>query len=157
MNAVVTKLFEHMFWADQRVLRLLEDSETRTAEALRLASHVISAERIWLARVRGEATSRPVVWPDWTWEELFEAAQESRESWAAFLEELDPSALERPVSYRAGNGALFETSVIDILTHVALHGSYHRGQIANAVRRSGAEPVNTDFMVYVRSVQRSAD
>jgi uncharacterized damage-inducible protein DinB len=42
--------------------------------------------------------------------------------------------------------------VEDVLLHVALHGSYHRGQIAAAVRAAGGEPVNTDFVTWTREV-----
>ena len=34
----------------------------------------------------------------------------------------------------------------DILTHVTMHGAYHRAQIAAAVRESGGEPAYTDFI-----------
>jgi uncharacterized damage-inducible protein DinB len=36
------------------------------------------------------------------------------------------------------------------LMHVALHGAYHRGQIAQVIRQGGGEPVNTDFITFQR-------
>jgi uncharacterized damage-inducible protein DinB len=33
-----------------------------------------------------------------------------------------------------------------------MHGSYHRGQLARAVREAGAQPINTDFINYVRQL-----
>lgn len=157
MKAWVGKLFEYMFWADDRALELLGGAEAaRQPDVLRLMSHVISAERIWMKRVRGEDTTGLAVWPDWNWEELLHNARETKESYRAFMEELNPAGLDRPVSYRNSSGARFETLLIDVLTHVALHGSYHRGQIASAIRRAGGEPVNTDYIVYDRSVPLSA-
>jgi len=38
----------------------------------------------------------------------------------------------------------------DILTQVATHGAYHRGQIAKAIRRGGGTPADTDFIIFVR-------
>ena len=42
-------------------------------------------------------------------------------------------------------------AVIAVLTHVALHGSYHRGQIAALIRSGGDEPINTDYIMWLRS------
>ena len=38
----------------------------------------------------------------------------------------------------------------DLLHHVAMHGMYHRGQVAQDVRRQGGEPVSTDLIFYLR-------
>jgi uncharacterized damage-inducible protein DinB len=58
--------------------------------------------------------------------------------------------LNTTMTYRNSKGLEFTNSVGDTLTHVWLHGSYHRGQIAQAIRRAGHEPVNTDFITFVR-------
>ncbi len=41
----------------------------------------------------------------------------------------------------------------EIVTHVAMHGSYHRGQIARQLRSAGLEPPYTDFIQYTRRDQ----
>jgi len=54
-------------------------------------------------------------------------------------------------SLRGGEAPAYWTSTVgDILTHVAMHGAYHRAQIAAAVRESGREPAYTDFIHAVR-------
>jgi uncharacterized damage-inducible protein DinB len=40
--------------------------------------------------------------------------------------------------------------VKDILTHVGLHGVYHRGQIALLARQGGGTAVATDYIIYTR-------
>jgi uncharacterized damage-inducible protein DinB len=35
---------------------------------------------------------------------------------------------------------------------VALHGAYHRGQIAQLLRQNGAQPAATDYIGFVRGV-----
>ena len=37
-----------------------------------------------------------------------------------------------------------------------MHGSYHRGQVAMLLRQSGAEPLPTDYIVFVRGVPAAA-
>jgi uncharacterized damage-inducible protein DinB len=41
--------------------------------------------------------------------------------------------------------------VADVLTHVAMHGVYHRGQIAGAVRAANGTPAYTDYIQAVRT------
>jgi uncharacterized damage-inducible protein DinB len=43
--------------------------------------------------------------------------------------------------------------VIDILTHVVVHGAYHRGQIAKLLGRAGVAAVNTDYITFARVVE----
>ena len=40
----------------------------------------------------------------------------------------------------------------DILFHLASHGAYHRGQISVTLRHSNLEPVNTDYITFVREL-----
>lgn len=70
-------------------------------------------------------------------------------SWGG-LSEADLGAVVR---YRNTKGEEFATPVIDILTHVVVHGAYHRGQIAKALGRAGTRAVNTDYITFARSVE----
>jgi uncharacterized damage-inducible protein DinB len=54
------------------------------------------------------------------------------------------------VHYRNSAGDEFDNAIEDILVHVAMHGSYHRGQITMLVRDAGAEPQPTDYIAFVR-------
>ncbi|MMZ69323.1 DinB family protein [compost metagenome] len=58
--------------------------------------------------------------------------------------------LKEQIHYRTSNGESFATSIEDILTHVALHGSYHRGQIAASLRMAEIAPPATDYIFFVR-------
>jgi hypothetical protein len=59
------------------------------------------------------------------------------ERWPRYLETLGPGDLDEGVGYRNSRGEYWTSTVGDILTHVAMHGTYHRAQIAAAVRESG--------------------
>jgi hypothetical protein len=59
----------------------------------------------------------------------------------AFRKVLDAASeadLQRIVSYTTSRGDRFTSALGDILLHVAMHCSYHRGQVAFAVRSGGA-------------------
>ena len=52
----------------------------------------------------------------------------------------------------ASAGQAFRSTLEDILLHVALHGAYHRGQLAMLVRDGHGEPAPTDYIAFVRGV-----
>jgi uncharacterized damage-inducible protein DinB len=147
-DSQIRRLFDHMFWADRRVLDRL--GENPLPAGLRLFAHVLAAERVWLRRVEGVDTAGVEIWPALSAEECAELASQNRFEYARYLLSLSESELRRVVAYRNSQGVGFLTPVQEILTHVAMHGSYHRGQIALSLRSGGAEPVNTDYITFVR-------
>jgi uncharacterized damage-inducible protein DinB len=145
------RLFDHVAWADAQILQALQASGSKPEEAARLLAHVLAAERVWLMRLNGQDRSPTVLWPDFSLEDGERLEQENRRGYRLLLEQAEERDLFRPVSYRNSKGEHFETPIIDILTHVALHGSYHRGQISRLLRNAGYEPVNTDYIHFVRT------
>ena len=146
------RLFAHMFWADRKVLELLRSSPVAggNADALRLYAHLLAAERVWLLRLNGEDSSVQPIWPEPALATMEETSAANEAGYTSLLRNLTPSHAEWEVDYRSSAGESFRTSSTDILLHVALHGSYHRGQVARAVRQAGGTPVNTDYIMYVR-------
>jgi uncharacterized damage-inducible protein DinB len=147
----IARMYAHMAWADQRLLALMNTVPLARAQpAMRLFSHLLAAERVWMLRLRGEDSSVQAIWPELTLEELNALAAANRSAYARYLEALGEGDLTSEVAYTNQHGNSYRTEVGDILIHVAMHGSYHRGQIAAAVRAAGADPVNTDYITYVR-------
>jgi uncharacterized damage-inducible protein DinB len=140
--------FSYNAWANREVLNSL-DRDDAMSQSLYLFSHVLSAERLWLARIRQHPQSFPV-WPHFTVEECGTQTDETGSSWRNYLDEVDPSQLSNEVAYRNTKGERWTNSVHDILTHVLLHSAYHRGQIAKEMRAQGKQPVYTDFIQAAR-------
>ena len=153
MTEHIHRLFRHMTWADDRLFTLLHDAEIdpdAEQETARWLAHLIAAERVWLLRATGGDASSVPIWPEWSLDDTAEAARETHEGYERLLGGVTEGDLSRVVEYRNSKGQAFHTELGDILLHVAMHGSYHRGQIAAGVRRGGGEPVNTDYITYVR-------
>jgi uncharacterized damage-inducible protein DinB len=136
--------FSYNAWANQEVLNAIEPDDA-TSQSLYLFSHVLSAERLWLERIRQQPQSLPV-WPRFTVEECKRLASEMGSSWQKYLNEVDSSQLSDEVAYRNSKGERWTNSVHDILSHVLLHSSYHRGQIAKEMRAQGKQPAYTDYI-----------
>jgi len=157
MRETLVRLWDQLAWAAERLEVRLEEIAREEGEApveaRRLLAHLVYAERIWLDRIADGTTDQPV-WP--TTDELpplgaIRALQREtlRDAWALLSDE--GLEVDRWVSYLNSSGTRFETRLGDILLHVALHGAYHRGQVARALRQGGWEPVNTDFITWVRA------
>jgi uncharacterized damage-inducible protein DinB len=147
----VRRLFAHMEWADRRLVEMMDQSApARTDAAVRLFAHLLAAERIWLVRLRGEDSTGEPLWPQPPASELRAAAEANREGYARYLASLGDDELDAEVAYTNQRGDPFRTRRVDILTHVAMHGAYHRGQIAAVVRAAGGEPVGTDYIIFAR-------
>jgi uncharacterized damage-inducible protein DinB len=143
-------MYEHLNWANQRILETLQSIENENQEVNRLFSHILFGEQIWITRLRGLDSSRLPIWSEVDIEVCAELVMQNEESLTTFLTNLANTDLDKLISYTNSKGKEFKSSVRDILTHVALHGHYHRGQINLRLRADGIEPVNIDFITFVR-------
>jgi uncharacterized damage-inducible protein DinB len=142
-------LFNHVEWADRLVLGSLREAGTPPPKALEVYAHILGAEHVWLSRINGVAP-RFAVWPTLSIDDAERLAAANVEGYAMILSTLTAETLDAPITYRNSAGAQFTSSLDDILTHVALHGSYHRGQIAASLRAAGQAPNPTDYIAYRR-------
>jgi len=139
--------FAYDAWANREVLAALRGGGEATTRSLQLIAHVLSAERLWLERLRQQPQSLPV-WPQWTAEQCEEQVRESAALWRNYLDA--KPELGQTVSYKNSKGEPWTSTAQDILTHVVMHSAYHRGQIASHMRASGQTPAYTDFIHCVR-------
>jgi uncharacterized damage-inducible protein DinB len=147
MSDLLENLYAHMWWAHDAIVDESQ-REPPDAETLRLFAHVVAAEHLWLSRI-DLAKARVAVWPTLSLNDILALETENRSRFRELLQRRDDTRQQR-VRYRNSAGNDFENSVGEILTHVALHGHYHRGQIARAMRAAGREPVYTDYIGFVR-------
>jgi uncharacterized damage-inducible protein DinB len=137
--------FAYDAWANREVLTGLRTSAHSNPRSLQLLSHILSAERLWLERIRKQHQSLPV-WPDFTFDQCEAQVADLANLWSAFLTNLPPARLAENVDYKNSKGEAWTSTVEDVLTHVLLHSAYHRGQIASQVRAGGEPPAYTDFI-----------
>jgi len=147
MPDLLEQLFDHNWWAHEELVAELGRTPA-DPETMRLFAHVVGTEHLWLSRIDG-ITPRVAVWPALTLDEIVALETENRARIRDLLRRPDDSRQQR-VRYRNSAGNEFDNTVGEMLTQVALHGHYHRGQIARTMRAAGREPVYTDYIGYVR-------
>lgn len=147
MNAeYFQKLAAHDAWANREFISALEKMPDPPARALELIAHIPSAQWVWLTRMRREAQPMKV-WPGLSLAECRAEQAKLEDGWKNFLATAHQDAV---FPYTNTKGEHFESRIGDTLSHVFLHGQYHRGQIALLIRQTGATPPYTDFIEAVR-------
>jgi len=150
MLETIRQLIAYGGWANARILTAVSPSLRPHPKALHLLAHLLVSERIWLLRLKGEDTAAINKSPELLLAECENLANENQKAYTGLLGSLSEDKLNSLVTYRNFKGTEFHTPVGEILMHVALHGTYHRGQIAIAMRGEGGVPVDTDFITFVR-------
>lgn len=149
MNADhIRRLFSYDEWANREVLAALRKASP-LPRPLEFLAHILSAERLWLERVRRQPQTF-AVWPGFTLDDCESQINENAELWKDFFSSVNDSELDGSVDYKNTAGEPWSSRVEDILMHVIMHSAYHRGQIATSLRESGAAPANTDFIHCIR-------
>jgi uncharacterized damage-inducible protein DinB len=149
MQAVLQRLIDHMIWADAQVLARLRGAPEDTV-SLKWYAHVLAAERVWLLRLNHQDWTTQRVWPALSLDECAALGEQNAAQLSQFVSRLKEEDLSRKVDYTNSAGEAFSSTVSDIVTHTALHGVHHRGQIAASLRSNGVEPPALDFIRFAR-------
>jgi uncharacterized damage-inducible protein DinB len=142
--------FSYNHWANREVLNVIRTHGGADERTLDLMAHILSAERLWLERMKQQPQSSPV-WPKASLEQCEARAAEMTRLWQEYLESITTGDLSQSFSYKNSKGEPWTSTILDVLTHVVMHSAYHRGQIASHMRASGQTPAYTDFIHAVRA------
>jgi uncharacterized damage-inducible protein DinB len=150
---LLIKFAEYNRWANAKVLKRLDSIAANGTplppRALHLFGHLLNAQAIWIARITG--TDSPVA--VFQYHEL-PALRALHESTAPQLISLvsnaDDVEMARLISYTNSQKKAYQTPVGEILMHALNHATYHRAQVALALREASLDPVNTDYVTWVR-------
>ena len=141
----LTRRMRYDQWANGQLLASLKNHPPQPPLAIRMMNHIVAASWLWLARLEEQQAPYPV-WPEWDVDECAGRLLALSDAWDLYLSKLNEDTLQGTLSYATTQGKKFESTRLDILEHLLLHGAYHRGQIASGLRHGGVEPPLTDFI-----------
>jgi uncharacterized damage-inducible protein DinB len=150
MKKYFIKLYTYNEWANRRVLREIIRQNVSDEKVLSLFSHQMSANYLWLHRIKGIDPPPYELWKTYPTEQLNAMVVEVSALWLSFINETDN--FDRVLKYKNYVGDYYENNVEHIMMHLVNHGTYHRGQIALRMRQCGHEPINTDFITWDRVI-----
>jgi len=129
---------------------LTRDFGTADKSVLGSLAHIYAADRVWLARFKGEAPHTFITDADHEMAVLendWPALHRRWESWAAGLTD---DAAQAELSYTDLSGHPWRQPVWQLVMHVVNHGTHHRGQVAGFLRSMGHAPPKLDLVNYYR-------
>jgi len=162
----IRPLYHYDRWANNRVLQAasmlsVEEFTRDLGGSFRSVRdtllHIIGSEWVWLKywkepptnsalltglRTRRDLLFNPDSFPNVATVQLKWVEVEDEQT--EFVNGLTNELLERMLPFRAT-----QVRLAHLMQHVANHSSYHRGQVALMMRQLGAEPLATDFHVFL--------
>jgi len=160
MGTLLQKLYGYHAWANSDLLDKLEalDKEQHESElttALRLINHYHVVAQIFAAHLKGEqhnyASDNTVETP--TLEELRAAVTASDQWYLAYLRNISSAQLSEAIPFVFTDGDKGYMTREEMLTHVALHGGYHRGEIGRLLWQLSVTPPWDTFAVYLHGTE----
>jgi uncharacterized damage-inducible protein DinB len=147
------RLVAYNQWADERILAAVDGVPTEELARPREAyfgtivanlRHIVGAQRIWLARWRGEP---PRYDEQFTvpWDEVFGETHALLRTYVGGLSDADA---DRAVRYTDLRGNAREIVLAQAITHLVNHGTAHRAETGLLLERLGRSPGDIDYSVY---------
>jgi len=113
--------------------------------------HIIIGEETFLLRAQGQVEAR---WGDEGERVniaiMKERLDDTRRRRDAFFRALTDAELPKKRVYRDSKGALYATTLGDLVFQVCTHSMHHRAQVINMLRRVGAKAPELDYIYWMR-------
>jgi len=150
MRTAFKNLFEYNFHTNQKILKVILENPSAPADCIKLMSHIINAQQVWLGRLAPEYPATVGIWDIYATEDLENKLVADNENWTNYLKTAMEEDILKIIPYKNSKGDPFQNRVMDILYHVINHGTHHRGQISLLLRQTGIAPPVTDYIAYMR-------
>lgn len=150
------QLIEVKRWADlglcDAISRNLERLETQESHILlRVLDHIHAVDRIFQHHLTGRPhayrAARSEALP--SFDALSSGMREVDDWYVAYARELSAAAFEEPVDFVFTSGKPARMRRGEILLHVCLHGTYHRGNAGAVLQLKGLEPSRDSITDYL--------
>ncbi|MBS1795675.1 MAG: DinB family protein [Acidobacteria bacterium] len=145
------QLFEYNDWANRRLITAVK--EANAEQALKILAHLLITENEYYERLYGKDSKGFDFWPALGIEECGQLARATAERYEKLLRRFDDEGLNLTARYRTSEGVWCENTFREMLTHVVVHSSIHRGNIMLLLREAGHAPPKIDYIVYLRETK----
>lgn len=151
-----SSLVRYKQWADRGLHAVVARDIARIPEAdagilLRILDHIHVVDRVFQHHLQGLPhpfrAARSEVLPGAR--ELAEGTEEADAWYVSYVGGLSGEDFDQPVDFSFTNGAPARMTRGEILLHVCLHGTYHRGNAGLLLQKNGVVPNDdrmTDFL-----------
>jgi uncharacterized damage-inducible protein DinB len=142
------ELYDYNDWANRRIVAALRIDKSEKSR--KILAHLLVTEQEYYERLGGKDSTGFDFWKDLSAEDCQRMAKENAERFKGLLKRFDDEGLEQTASYKTSEGVSYTNSLRELLTHVLLHSTIHRGNIILKMREEGFTPPKTDYIIYLR-------
>ena len=146
MNLLL-ELLQYKAWADQELMQCLCDNHDRLApellkKSVRLMNHIHVVDRIFAAHMSGQQHAYTSDNTDSTPEPetLNWAMQDTNQILLKSIQKLDASEMQPRLNFQFTDGDPGSMSATEMLLHLGVHSTYHRGQVSQMLKDAGISP-----------------
>ena len=142
---MIEKLINQIHWANTIIIDWLKTEHKRSDEHLKLISHILNAEKVWVSRANLMEGDRDTfkVHPI---EELSLLNDSCHLAWKELLQK----DMQHEISYKLFDGTPYESTIETMILHVFSHGFHHIGQMAAIASSSGEKFPNVSYIAFAR-------
>lgn len=157
-------LLDYNVWANEqyfRQIRELPDAEvTKKRPSLMnnlliSVNHLLVIDKVWMAHMKGEKHAfdglQTILHENL--DDLFAAKRDMDGEIRDYVAELDGDALEEVIEYELIGGNWGNLPRYMIITHLAVHGGFHRGFIGDMFGQVPVIPAGQDIPVWERALR----
>ncbi|ADB40182.1 DinB family protein [Spirosoma linguale] len=152
MKEYLIQLLDYELWANQRVIEALDTLRNPPPRAVAVMGHILSAQHVWFGRITKEYAF-VAIWEDIPVSWMIETAERQHRQITGYVSALNESEVTALVEYVNSRDVTYQSSLLEILTHMSHHAAYHRGQVVQLIRPMLNEAPVTDFIVWRRSLK----
>jgi uncharacterized damage-inducible protein DinB len=155
-SAAIATLFKYKTWANDEILTMMKllDEKAHPDDrhtAIRILNHTYVVDRIFAGNLQrlehGYTATNTTDTP--TLEQLGLAIKKSDQWYLEYVLKLEPSELSENIDFTFTDGTPGRMSREEMLTHVVLHGGYHRGAIGRILAQLSITPPRDVFTGYL--------
>ncbi len=156
------KLFQYNYWANDHLFEVLKSIEPNEfiqeisgghSSIRNTIVHMLSAEWGWISRSGGPERKEKLLHQSFENPEQIISKWKSLEpSFMQYISTLSDRQLQLKATYLNGKGEKCSMPRGELLQHIIIHNTHHRGQIALDLRMLGYTPGNFDILFYFAEV-----
>lgn len=153
-------LFGYNAWANRRTMeacagltaeQFTKEMGSSFPSVRETLTHIVWAEWLWLERWHGRSHGPEPPWPAFA--NVADVRREFEKvdgDLSGFVGGLKAADLERVHEYKNTAGKPNSSPMWEMLSHLANHSTYHRGQVTTLLRQLGSRPTATDLIAFYR-------
>lgn len=150
MKSYFIRLLNYDHFANTQMADLIAQTGP-AGKPMELMAHILTAQQIWLKRLKTTPAPLSPLWPNWAIEEIKKKIDSNYQDLKDFLEALLTQDYDKAIAYKNSVGD-WENTISDILIHLFNHGTHHRAQIGTLLKLNGAQLPMLDYILYIRNL-----